>query len=51
MTAVTRAKLVLGAVAVLLFTIGTRNEIPALRWIAVGVLLLAVLLRFYRPRA
>ncbi len=51
MTGVTRAKLIVAAVAVALFVIGTRVDNATLRWAAVGLLIAAFLLRFARPRA
>lgn len=51
MTPITRLKLGLAAVALLLFFVGARMDLPAVRWVAIGLLLIAVVLRFYKPRA
>lgn len=51
MTTVTTVKLVLAGVALLLFVVGARMDVPALRWTAIAVMLAAVALRFYKPRA
>lgn len=51
MTPITTTKLALAGVALLLFIVGTRTELPALRWAGIALLLIAVALRFYKPRA
>jgi hypothetical protein len=45
---ITRAKLILGVGALALFIAGVRYDEPLLRWIAVGLLVAAFALRFYR---
>lgn len=51
MTPVTLLKLVLAGIALLLFIVGARMDVPMLRWAAIALMLAAVALRFYKPRA
>jgi len=51
MTTITTLKLALAAVALLLFIVGARMDLPVVRWAAIALLLIAVALRFYKPRA
>jgi hypothetical protein len=51
MTPVTTLKLVLAGIALLLFIVGSRMDLPALRWAGIALMLGAVALRFYKPRA
>ena len=50
MTGLTMAKLVLAAMAVGLFIAGVRLDHPTVRWIAVGLMAVAVALRFVGRR-
>jgi hypothetical protein len=50
MTGFTIAKLVLAAMAVGVFVAGVRLDNPAVRWTAVGLLVLAFALRFVARR-
>jgi hypothetical protein len=50
MTALTRAKLALALVGLILWGYGVRAESVALRWTGIGFLALAVLLRFWPRR-
>ncbi|HVF39336.1 MAG TPA: hypothetical protein VM939_05500 [Gemmatimonadaceae bacterium] len=47
MTPLTIAKLALALTAAILFGLGVRTDLPALRWAAIGFLTFAVLLRFF----
>ncbi|HEX6252290.1 MAG TPA: hypothetical protein VFZ56_12780 [Gemmatimonadaceae bacterium] len=51
MTPITTTKLALAGVALLLFIAGARMGLPTLRWAGIALLLIAVALRFYKPRA
>lgn len=51
MTPLTTLKLALAGIALLLFIVGTRMDIPGMRWAAIALMLAAVALRFYKPRA
>ncbi|MDQ3244273.1 MAG: hypothetical protein M3Q09_11130 [Gemmatimonadota bacterium] len=46
MTPITMAKMALALSAAVLFGLGVRSDMPALRWAAIGLLAFAVLLRF-----
>jgi len=46
MTPMTTIKIALAVSAAVLFALGIRTDLPALRWAAVGFLVVAVLLRF-----
>jgi len=46
MTPMTTVKIALALIAAVLFALGVRTEIAALRWAAIGFLFVAVLLRF-----
>lgn len=50
MTPIAVIKLAVAGMALLLFIAGVRLEHPGMRWGAIALLLLAVLLRFYKPR-
>lgn len=51
MTPIAVVKLALAGIALLLFVVGARMDIPGLRWAAIALMLAAVALRFYKPRA
>ncbi|MCC6319457.1 MAG: hypothetical protein IT361_17430 [Gemmatimonadaceae bacterium] len=48
MTTVTKVKLVLAIVGLLLFAAGARFEVEALRWVAIAMMAGAFLLRFVK---
>lgn len=50
MTSITTLKLALAGIALLLFIVGARMDVPAMRWAAIVLMLTAVALRFYKPR-
>ncbi|MBC7894990.1 MAG: hypothetical protein H7066_06240 [Cytophagaceae bacterium] len=50
MPTVTRVKLVLAVLGLLLFAAGARWENTILRWVAIGVIAAAFLLRFWRAK-
>ena len=50
MTQPTVLKLVLGVIALIVFAIGLRINDPMWRWAAVAILVIAVALRFQRPK-
>jgi hypothetical protein len=43
-------KLVLGVIALIVFAVGVRLNNPMWRWAAVAILVIAVALRFQRPK-
>jgi membrane protein implicated in regulation of membrane protease activity len=45
------AKLVIAAVGVAVFMTGVRLELPIVRWIGIGLVAVAFLLRFVGPRS
>lgn len=47
MNALTTVKIALALSAAILFGLGIRTDIPALRWAAIAFLAIAVLLRFF----
>ena len=47
MRAITTVKIALALAAAILFGLGIRTEMPALRWAAIAFLAIAVLLRFF----
>ena len=47
MKAFTTAKITLALAAAILFGLGIRTDMPALRWAAIAFLAIAVLLRFF----
>ena len=47
---VTRGKLVLALAGVMVFFVSTRTGLDVLRWIGIGLVAVAWLLRFVRPR-
>lgn len=51
MTTLTRIKLALVVMGLIVFGYGVRNESSRHRWVAVGVLAVALLLRFARREA
>jgi Zn-dependent membrane protease YugP len=50
MTPVTVAKLTLALAGLLVFGYGVRADLPVIRWIGVGLVAVAVLLRFVPTR-
>lgn len=50
MPTITRLKLILAVIGLLLFAAGARWENSALRWAAIGVIGVAFLLRFIKPK-
>ena len=51
MSTLTRAKIALAIIGLVLFGAGVRLERPELRWIGLGFVIVAWLLRFAGPRA
>lgn len=47
MKAITTVKIALALAAAVLFGLGIRTDLPALRWAAIAFLAIAVLLRFF----
>lgn len=50
MSALTRAKIALALAGLVLFGVGVRLELTALRWTGLAIVVAAWLLRFVRPR-
>jgi len=50
MNPIATAKIALALSAAILFGLGIRTDIPALRWAAIAFLAIAVLLRFFDKR-
>lgn len=46
----TRVRLGLVIMAMLIFGLGVRNDVSVMRWIAIGVLAITYLLRFWRAQ-